>query len=64
VSDCRATVVKAETSEEGISLRLWVDDERGRHLAVAEMDLSMSYLTALVRTVKEDLARKAQSALF
>lgn len=32
-----ARVIRFDPTHEGLKLRLWVDDEKGRHLATAEV---------------------------
>lgn len=34
-----ARVVKVEATHEALKMRLWIDDEKGQHLAVAEVSV-------------------------
>lgn len=40
------TVMRADVEGSGIRLRIWVDDERGRHLTVLEMRLGLQTIIA------------------
>lgn len=59
-----ARVVRWDIVPDGIRMRMWIDDLSGRHLCVAELALGTEYLAGVMRQVRDDAARKAQSALF
>lgn len=40
----QATIIKVEADARGLRLRIWVDDERGHHLAVAEAEVPATHL--------------------
>lgn len=40
----KAQAVRATVTAEGVRLRLWIDDEAARHLAVAELEIPRSSL--------------------
>ena len=46
-------VVKVQADATGIDLRLWTDDETGRHLCVSEMRVSASMLALWWVQVRE-----------
>jgi hypothetical protein len=60
----RANVVRWDIHPNGILMRMWIDDETGRHLTTAELNLGTEYLAGVMRQVEDDVARRAQSALF
>lgn len=39
-----AQVVRVTAYPHGVRVRLWIDDESARHLAVAELEIPKSYL--------------------
>lgn len=56
----QATIVKVQTDPTGVNLRLWVDDERGQHLAVAEVRVPATHLAMWwveVRQAQDDAAQ-------
>lgn len=59
----RGQIVRADASEHGIRLRLWIDDETGHHLAVAETLISDVAIAAYAREVVAEQQRGAQYAL-
>lgn len=54
-----------EADSRGVRLRLWIDDEEGRHVAVSELRLGMKTLEAWQRAVNDARNTEASSeALF
>lgn len=64
MSENSARVVRWDIEDDGIRMRMWIDDITGRHLCCAELALGTEYLAGVMRQVKEDAARRAQSLLF
>lgn len=58
-----AQIVRVEADPMGVNLRLWIDDERGQHLAVAEMRLPALSLARLVVAVEDEQERANQPEL-
>jgi hypothetical protein len=56
-------VVRAEADETGIRLRVWIDDDRGQHVAVAELRLGVKTLAAWHREVTDKRNEAAQLQL-
>lgn len=59
----QATVVKVEAQHDGLRVRLWVDDERGHHLAVCETFIRASVLATWWVQVREEQDRYQQPPL-
>lgn len=59
----RATIVRAEATEAGIQLRMWVDDPEGRHVAVCEVEIPAEHLATYARDVVRQQQRSAQYQL-
>jgi len=55
-------VVRFDATPHGVTLRLWIDDEHGRHVAVSELDLGEKTLLAYGRAVGEAQNRAEQQA--
>jgi len=58
-----AKVVRAETDEHGARLRLWIEDDDGRHVAVAEMGIEESAMILWAREIAAEQNRSAQYML-
>jgi hypothetical protein len=59
----RFHVVKIEPTYEGCEIRIWIDDDRGRHLAVAEGLLTTRALATMVVGVEREQQRADQYQL-
>ena len=59
-------IVRVEVDTEGVMLRLWIDDETGRHLAVAEVAIAPQDLYGWVGAYEEAnyAAYQAEEAMF
>lgn len=55
-------VVRWDVSVEGLTLRLWIDDERGRHLAVGEVTIKEQIVEAMYQATVNacELARQGR----
>lgn len=58
-----ATIVKAEPTHAGLKIRVWVDDERGEHLTVAEGFIPATHLARYWVEVREEQDRHQQDPL-
>lgn len=58
-----ATVVKVTATHEGLLVRLWIDDERGQHLAIAETFVKAHVLATWWVQVREEQDRYQQPPL-
>lgn len=56
----KAEIVRWEADTIGVRLRLWVDDEDGHHVCVAEMGIEDTALIAFARAITAEQNRGAQ----
>lgn len=54
-------VVRATADPDGIELRLWVDDERAKHVCVATMRIGRKTLAVWLTDVEEEHCMAGQS---
>lgn len=59
----RASVVRCDPGESGVMLRLWIDDETGRHVAVCELALGEKTMRTYLIAVREEQQDAAQYQL-
>lgn len=59
----QATIVKVQIEANRVLLRLWVDDERGQHLAVCETTLSDKHLAMWWVEMRQKQDEAAQDPL-
>lgn len=59
-----AHIVKWQTDGETASLRLWVDDERGQHLCVAELHIPALRMLVMAMEVERVRQEAAQQTLW
>lgn len=58
-----AKVVRWEADTIGVRLRLWIDDEDGHHVCVAEMGIEEEAMIAWARAIVHEQNRGAQYML-
>lgn len=59
----RAKIVRADADAAGVMLRLWVEDQDGNHLAVAEMGIDEGTMITWARAITHEQNRAAQYML-
>lgn len=59
----RGTIVRTEATADGLSLKVWVDDDAGRHVVVAMCEIPASHLASWAQEVGEIRARRDQYEL-
>lgn len=59
----QATIVKVQAEADKIRLRIWVDDERGHHLAVAETTVPATAVALWWCEIRERQDAEAQHPL-
>jgi len=59
----RAHAIRTDATEHGLKIRLWIDDEEGRHLTVAELEIPGGYLVGWLRAVDREATKAAQYQL-
>lgn len=59
----RFRVVKVEPTYDGVELRVWVDDDRGRHLCVAEGFVSCRAIATMAVGIEAEQQRTDQYQL-
>jgi hypothetical protein len=59
----RAQVVRADPTAKGVKLRIWVDDEQGHHLTVAECELSALLVANIVVGIEKEQEQADQYQL-
>lgn len=59
-------VVRWEATDQGVWLKLWIDSERGKHVATAELRLTPAQVSSYAHElgVQLELARANEEALF
>lgn len=60
----KAQIVRTEAGHDSATLRLWVDDERGEHLCVCEVEISLGRLIIMATEIDRVRGDAAQAALF
>lgn len=60
----QAHIMKWETAKGIARFRLWIDDERGEHLAVAELEVTWARLLAMAIECQRVAEREAQLPLW
>ena len=58
-----AQVVRLEMSHEGARVKLWIDDERGEHLAVAMLSISAPILESWLAALRIEQDHRDQQTL-
>jgi len=48
----QGTIVRADAEENGLRLRIWVDDEAGKHLTVTEVFIPLEHLATYFNDTK------------
>lgn len=61
--DSTATVVRTEITSGGILMRIWIEDDVGRVVGTALLELNADLLRAQLKEWDEEQARKAQLTL-
>jgi len=56
-------VVRADADTTGINLRLWIDDDRGRHVCVSEMHLGEKTMITWARAIAQAQNKACQEQL-
>ena len=59
----RGTVVRMDADVAGATLRVWVDDEAGHHLTVAEISLSVVQVASLAVEIERAQQKSEQYQL-
>ena len=64
MSEYEATVVDARADHEKVTLKVWVDDEVGRHVCHAWLDIPRKTAQNMVRWIDAEIEAVAQKGLF
>lgn len=59
-----AQIVRWDADSQGARFRLWIDDEHGSHVAVAEFQASRAEVLAWLNAIERANNKEAQDRLF